>query len=152
MSEITKVENFNAMEFLKNLQIPLEDKKKLLLGISAIMVNVGEDSTKMATAACMGLSTEDEKFAAFYNNEIKPIVKLDIQTIYDQLSTAVITEVEQVEPEHKLSKEQEFVCEVSRRLSCDSDGDIIRRGIDIYYINAEKGILEKIEEDSEVQK
>ena len=152
MSEITKVENFNAMEFLKNLQIPLEDKKKLLLGISAIMVNVGEDSTKIATAACMGLSIEDEKFAAFYNNEIKPIVKLDIQTIYDQLSTAVLTEVEQVEPEKKLSKEQEFLYEVSRRLLCDPDGDIIRRGIDIYYINAEKGILEKIEEDSEVQK
>lgn len=150
MSEITKVENFNAMEFLKNLQIPLEDKKKLLLGISAIMVNVGEDSTKMATAACMGLSIEDEKFAAFYNNEIKPIVKLDIQTIYDQLSTAVLTEVEQVESEKKLSKEQEFLCEVSRRLLCDSDGDIIRRGNDIYYINAERGILEKIEEDSEV--
>ena len=150
MSEITKVENFNAMEFLKNLQIPLEDKKKLLLGISAIMVNVGEDSTKMATAACMGLSIEDEKFAAFYNNEIKPIVKLDIQTIYDQLSTAVLTELEQVEPEKKLSKEQEFLCEVSRRLLCDPDGDIIRRGNDIYYINAEKGILEKIEEDSEV--
>lgn len=150
MSEITKVENFNAMEFLKNLQIPLEDKKKLLLGISAIMVNVGEDSTKMATAACMGLSIEDEKFAAFYNNEIKPIVKLDIQTIYDQLSTAVLTEVEQVEPEKKLSKEQEFLCEVSRRLLCDPDGDIIRRGNDIYYINAERGILEKIEEDSEV--
>ena len=150
MSEITKVENFNAMEFLKNLQIPLADKKKLLLGISAIMVNVGEDSTKMATAACMGLSIEDEKFAAFYNNEIKPIVKLDIQTIYDQLSTAVLTEVEQVEPEKKLSKEQEFLCEVSRRLLCDFDGDIIRRGNDIYYINAERGILEKIEEDSEV--
>lgn len=150
MSEITKVENFNAMEFLKNLQIPLEDKKKLLLGISAIMVNVGEDSTKMATAACMGLSIEDEKFAAFYNNEIKPIVKLDIQTIYDQLSTAVLTEVEQVEPEKKLSKEQEFLFEVSRRLLCDPDGDIIRRGNDIYYINAERGILEKIEEDSEV--
>ena len=150
MSEITKVENFNAMEFLKNLQIPLEDKKKLLLGISAIMVNVGEDSTKMATAACMGLSIEDEMFAAFYNNEIKPIVKLDIQTIYDQLSTAVLTELEQVEPEKKLSKEQEFLCEVSRRLLCDPDGDIIRRGNDIYYINAERGILEKIEEDSEV--
>lgn len=150
MSEITKVENFNAMEFLKNLQIPLEDKKKLLLGISAIMVNVGEDSTKMATAACMGLSIEDEKFAAFYNNEIKPIVKLDIQTIYDQLSTAVLTEVEQVEPEKKLSKEQEFLIEVSRRLLCDPDGDIIRRGNDIYYINTERGILEKIEEDSEV--
>lgn len=150
MSEITKVENFNAMEFLKNLQIPLEDKKKLLLGISAIMVNVGEDSTKMATAACMGLSIEDEKFAAFYNNEIKPIVKLDIQTIYDQLSTVVLTEVEQVEPEKKLSKEQEFLFEVSRRLLCDPDGDIIRRGNDIYYINAERGILEKIEEDSEV--
>ena len=93
MSEITKVEELNAMEFLKNLPIPIEDKKKLVLAISAIMVNTGEDSTRMATAACMGLSVEDEKFNAFYNSEIKPIVQLDIQTIYNQLADKVIDEV-----------------------------------------------------------
>lgn len=147
MSEITKVENFNAMEFLKNLQIPIEDKKKLLLGISAIMVNVGEDSTKMATAACMGLSTEDEKFMAFYNSDIRPAVKLDIQTIYDQLSTMVLTEEE--EGREELSEEQKFLHEVSRRLRCDLDGDIINCGVNVFYINAKQGILEKIEQDSE---
>ena len=147
MSEITKVENFNAMEFLKNLQIPIEDKKKLLLGISAIMVNVGEDSTKMATAACMGLSTEDEKFMAFYNSDIRPAVKLDIQTIYDQLSAMVLTEEE--EGQKELSEEQKFLYEVSRRLRCDPTGDIIRCGVNVFYINAVQGILEKIEQDSE---
>lgn len=147
MSEITKVENFNTMEFLKNLQIPIEDKKKLLLGISAIMVNVGEDSTKMATAACMGLSTEDEKFMAFYNSDIRPAVKLDIQAIYDQLSTMVLTEEE--EKQKGLSEEQKFLHEVSRRLQCDLDGDIINCGANVFYINAKQGILEKIEQDSE---
>jgi len=95
--DVVKVENFNTMEFLKKLKIPTEEKKKLLLGIAAIMVNVGEDTTKMATAACMGLSTNDEKFMAFYNNDIRPIVKLDIQTIYDQLSAMVLTEEEETE-------------------------------------------------------
>lgn len=95
--DVVKVENFNTMEFLKKLRIPTEEKKKLLLGIAAIMVNVGEDTTKMATAACMGLPTHDEKFVAFYNNDIRPIVKLDIQTIYDQLSAMVLTEEEETE-------------------------------------------------------
>ena len=142
MGEIVKVEKFNAMDFLRDLKIPIEDKKKLLLGISAIMVNVGEDSTKMATAACMGYSVEDEMFAAFYNTEIKPIVNLDIQTIYDQLSAKVITEDKE---EEKLDEEFIFINKISARLGCDVDGDIIRVGIQLYYINAKKGILEKIE-------
>lgn len=144
MDEIKKVETFNAMDFLKKLDIPIEDKKKLLLGIAAIMVNVGEDTTKMATAACMGLSTEDEKFAAFYNNDIEPIVNLDIQTIYDQLSTMVLTEEE--ENREELSEEQKFIIEVSRRFGCDDDGDFITRGVNLFYINAQKGILEKVEQ------
>lgn len=142
MGEIVKVEKFNAMDFLRDLKIPIEDKKKLLLGISAIMVNVGEDSTKMATAACMGYSVEDEMFAAFYNTEIKPIVNLDIQTIYDQLSAKVITEDKE---EEKLDEEFIFINKIADRLGCDVDGDIIRVGIQLYYINAKKGILEKIE-------
>lgn len=145
MGEIVNVEKFNAMDFLRDLKIPIEDKKKLLLGISAIMVNVGEDSTKMATAACMGYSVEDEMFAAFYNTEIKPIVNLDIQTIYDQLSAKVITEDK--EEEKELSEEQKFLHEVSRRLRCDRDGDIIRCGVNVFYINAMQGILEKIEDE-----
>lgn len=144
MGEIVKVEKFNAMDFLRDLKIPIEDKKKLLLGISAIMVNVGEDSTKMATAACMGYSVEDEMFAAFYNTEIKPIVNLDIQTIYDQLSAKVITEDKE---EEKLDEEFIFINKISRRLGCDTDGDIIRVGSQLYYINAKNGILEKIEEE-----
>lgn len=144
MGEIVKVEKFNAMDFLRDLKIPIEDKKKLLLGISAIMVNVGEDSTKMATAACMGYSVEDEMFAAFYNTEIKPIVNLDIQTIYDQLSAKVITEDKE---EEKLDEEFIFINKISLRLGCDVDGDIIRVGSQLYYINAKNGILEKIEEE-----
>lgn len=144
MGEIVKVEKFNAMDFLRDLKIPIEDKKKLLLGISAIMVNVGEDSTKMATAACMGYSVEDEMFAAFYNTEIKPIVNLDIQTIYDQLSAKVITEDKE---EEKLDEEFIFINKISARLGCDVDGDIIRVGHRLYYINAKNGILEKIEEE-----
>lgn len=144
MGEIVKVEKFNAMDFLRDLKIPIEDKKKLLLGISAIMVNVGEDSTKMATAACMGYSVEDEMFAAFYNTEIKPIVNLDIQTIYDQLSAKVITEDKE---EEKLDEEFIFINKISARLGCDVDGDIIRVGSQLYYINAKNGILEKIEEE-----
>ena len=134
----------DVMDFLKNLRIPLEDKKKLLLGISAIMVNVGEDSTKMATAACMGYSVEDEMFVAFYNTEIKPIVNLDIQTIYDQLSAKVITEDKE---EEKLDEEFIFINKISKRLGCDIDGDIIRVGSQLYYISANNGILEKIEEE-----
>lgn len=142
MGEFVNVEKFNAMDFLRDLKIPIEDKKKLLLGISAIMVNVGEDSTKMATAACMGYSVEDEMFVAFYNTEIKPIVNLDIQTIYDQLSAKVITEDKE---EEKLDEEFIFINKISDRLGCDIDGDIIRVGLQLYYINAKKGILEKIE-------
>lgn len=138
MDEIKKVETFSAMDFLKDLDISTDDKKKLLLSIAAIMVNVGEDSTKMATAACMGLSIEDEKFAAFYNNEIKPIVKLDIQTIYDQLANKVFDEEDKKE---KISKQQKFIIEMSKMLGCDSDGDIITRGANSYYINAQKGIF-----------
>lgn len=144
MGEIVNVEKFNAMDFLRDLKIPIEDKKKLLLGISAIMVNVGEDSTKMATAACMGYSVEDEMFAAFYNTEIKPIVNLDIQTIYDQLSAKVITEDKE---EEKLDEEFIFINKIADRLGCDVDGDIIRVGSQLYYINAKNGILEKIEEE-----
>lgn len=144
MDEIKKVETFDVMDFLKDLKIPIEDKKKLLLGISAIMVNVGEDSTKMATAACMGYSVEDEMFVAFYNTEIKPIVNLDIQTIYDQLSAKVITEDKE---EEKLDEEFIFINKISKRLGCDIDGDIIRVGSQLYYISAKNGILEKIEEE-----
>ena len=143
MSEITKVEEFNAMEFLKHLPIPLEDKKKLVLAISAIMVNTGEDSTRMATAACMGLSTEDEKFNAFYNSEIKPIVQLDIQTIYNQLADKVISE----NSDHEYYKS--IIQYVSNILGCDDDGDIILRGTDAYYINAHDGILRRVESSSE---
>ena len=143
--DVVKVENFNTMEFLKKLKIPTEEKKKLLLGIAAIMVNVGEDTTKMATAACMGLPTNDEKFMAFYNNDIRPIVKLDIQKIYDQLSAMVLTEEE--DNNEELNEEQKFIIEVSRRFGCDSDGDFIRRGDDLFYINAQKSVLEKVEQE-----
>ena len=144
MDEIKKVETFDVMDFLKNLRIPLEDKKKLLLGISAIMVNVGDDSTKMATAACMGLSTNDEKFAAFYNKDIKPVVKLDIQTIYDNLCDKVIDE-----DEEKLNRTKEFILasDICDKLNLDIDGDIIRTTTEIYYINDSRGIIEKIEEE-----
>lgn len=144
MNEIKKVETFDVMDFLKNLRIPLEDKKKLLLGISAIMVNVGDDSTKMATAACMGLSTNDEKFAAFYNKDIKPVVKLDIQTIYDNLCDKVIDE-----DEEKLNRTKEFILasDICDKLNLDIDGDIIRTTTEIYYINGSRGIIEKIEEE-----
>lgn len=148
MGEIVKVEKFNAMDFLRDLKIPIEDKKKLLLGISAIMVNVGEDSTKMATAACMGYSVEDEMFAAFYNTEIKPIVNLDIQTIYDQLSAKVITEDKEEEKlDEEFIEDIIFINKIAVRLGCDIDGDIIRVGSQLYYINAKNGILEKIEEE-----
>lgn len=143
--DVVKVENFNTMEFLKKLRISTEEKKKLLLGIAAIMVNVGEDTTKMATAACMGLPTNDEKFMAFYNNDIRPIVKLDIQKIYDQLSAMVL--IEEEDHNEELNEEQKFIIEVSRRFGCDSDGDFIRSGDDLFYINAQKSIFEKVEQE-----
>lgn len=91
MSKDVKVEEFRVMEFLKNLQIPIEDKKKLLLGIAAVMVDTSENTARLATAACMGLSPDDEKFNAFYNSDIKPILQVDIQSIYNQLSDKIIS-------------------------------------------------------------
>lgn len=87
-----KKEELNYVQFLQNLSIPMEDKKKLLLGIAAIMVNTAEEATLTATAACMGMSIEDPRYVVFYNENIKPIVSLDIQTIYDDLARKVLTE------------------------------------------------------------
>ena len=91
MSKDVKVEEFRVMEFLKNLQIPIEDKKKLLLGIAAVMVDTSENTARLTTAACMGLSPDDEKFNAFYNSDIKPTLQVDIQSIYNQLSDKIIS-------------------------------------------------------------
>lgn len=85
-NDIEKVEYFDVMEFIKNLPIELEDKKRLLLGISAIIVNTAEESCKSSVAACMGLSEDDPTFAAFYNKDIEPATKVDIQQIYNDLA------------------------------------------------------------------
>ena len=143
MSEITKVEEFRVMEFLKNLPIPSKDKKKLVLAIAAIMVNTGEDSTRMATAACMGLSVEDEKFNAFYNSDIRPIVQLDIQTIYNQLADKILEE------DSDILYSKELISSLANLLGCDPDGDIIYSGINVYYIEGCTGVFRKLESKNE---
>lgn len=85
-NDIEKVEYFDVMEFIKNLPIELEDKKRLLLGISAIIVNTAEESCKSSVAACMGLSEDDPTFVAFYNKDIVPATRVDIQQIYNDLA------------------------------------------------------------------
>ena len=85
-NDIEKVEYFDVMEFIKNLPIELEDKKRLLLGISAIIVNTAEESCKSSVAACMGLSEDDPTFVAFYNKDIEPATRVDIQQIYNDLA------------------------------------------------------------------
>ena len=85
-NDIKKVEYFDVMEFIKNLPIELEDKKRLLLGISAIIVNTAEGSCKSSVAACMGLSEDDPTFVAFYNKDIEPATRVDIQKIYNDLA------------------------------------------------------------------
>lgn len=87
-----KKEELNVVQFLQNLSISIEDKKKLLLGIAAIMVNTAEEATLTATAASMGMSTEDPRFVVFYYENIKPIVSLDIQSIYNDLAQKVLKE------------------------------------------------------------
>lgn len=83
--DIESVEYFDVMDFIKNLPIKLEDRKRLLLGISAIIVNTAEESCKSAVAACMGLSENDPAFVAFYNNDIEPATRVDIQQTYNDL-------------------------------------------------------------------
>lgn len=84
-NDIESVEYFDVIDFIKNLPIKLEDRKRLLLGISAIIVNTAEESCKSAVAACMGLSENDPAFVAFYNNDIEPTTRVDIQQIYNDL-------------------------------------------------------------------
>lgn len=86
LNDIEKVEYFDVMEFIKNLPIELEDKKRLLLGISAIIVNTAEESCKSSVAACMGLSEDDPTFVAFYNKDIESATRVDIQQIYNDLA------------------------------------------------------------------
>lgn len=85
-NDIESVEYFDVMDFIKNLPIELEDKKRLLLGISAIIVNTAEKTCQTSVAACMGLSEDDPTFAAFYNKDIEPATRVDIQQIYNDLA------------------------------------------------------------------
>lgn len=85
-NDVEKAEYFDVMKFIKNLPIRLEDKKRLLLGISAIIVNTAEESCRSSVAACMGLSENDPSFAAFYTKDIEPATKVDIQQIYNDLA------------------------------------------------------------------
>lgn len=82
---IESVEYFDVMDFIKHLPIELEDKKRLLLGISAIIVNTSEEACKSSVAACMGLSVDNPTFVAFYNNDIRPATIVDIQNVYNDL-------------------------------------------------------------------
>lgn len=85
-NDIESVEYFDVMNFIKHLPIKLEDKKRLLLGISAIIVNTSEEACKSSVAACMGLSTDNPTFVAFYNNDILPATRIDIQNVYNDLA------------------------------------------------------------------
>lgn len=140
MENIEKVEEINSLEFIKNLGISLDDKKKLLLVIASMVVSANEDAIMAATAACMGLSTSDEKFVAFYNRDILPTVNINVQTIYNQLADIVITD--------QTKYNDDLLNRMSILLGCDVDGDIIRVGPKVFYINAKKGDFEEIKEES----
>lgn len=79
------VEHVNVIQFLKELQIDESDKYKLIACFAVAMASVAQEVSRDTTAACMGLSTDDPKFNAFYNNDIAPIVKIDDQSVYADL-------------------------------------------------------------------
>lgn len=79
------IEYINVSEFLKSLPLDKETKSKLLLCIATIIKQVHDDTAKLVLATSMGLSQDDPKFNAFFNNEIHPVIELDVQTIYNSL-------------------------------------------------------------------
>lgn len=92
--EILNIKEINVTSFIKSLPLSVEDKKILLLCIATIQKVTGEVVAKLTTAACMGLSEDDPKFNAFFNNDISPIINLDIQELYNQLSELIDIEKE----------------------------------------------------------
>lgn len=98
--EILNVKEINVASFIKGLPLSLEDRKTLLLCIAAIQKETGESTARLTTAACMGLSEDDPMFNAFYNKDVAPIVSLDIQKLYNQLSSLLSDEEEEKHAEN----------------------------------------------------
>lgn len=93
-SEYQVKETIDIPQFLHDLPLEMEDKKKLLLSIATIISTVSEDTAKMTVAACMGLSTDDPKFNTFFNNDIRQVINLDIQSLYNSLAGSVFKDEE----------------------------------------------------------
>lgn len=77
-------------QFIKDLPLSNQQMHFLLMSIAKIMATVAQDTGKMTTAACMGLSTDDPKFCVFYDKEIAPLLEIDPQKIYNDLQNLIL--------------------------------------------------------------
>ena len=75
----------DAVEFIRNLPINLQDTKILVQIISELINIVAAETAKNVTAACMGLSVDHPEFESFYNNDIKQIVELNSADTYNSI-------------------------------------------------------------------
>lgn len=89
-NEHIQYEYINVSQFIRDLPLSVENKKMLLLCIASIQKETGETIARSTVAACMGLSEDDPKFNAFYNNDIAPIINLDVQKMYEQLVSLIV--------------------------------------------------------------
>lgn len=79
----------NVLDFIRDLPLSDQQMQFLLMSIAKIMSTVAQDTGKMTTAACMGLSTDDPRFCIFYDKEIAPLLEVDPQKIYTDLQTLI---------------------------------------------------------------
>lgn len=90
--EKEKTTTLNVPKFIRELPLSNEQMHFLLMSIAKIMSTVAQDTAKEITAACMGLSTNDPKFNAFYGQDIAQLVNVDPQKIYEDLKILILEE------------------------------------------------------------
>lgn len=88
--ENEKITTLKIPEFIRDLPLSDEQKHFLLMSIAKIMSTVAQDTGKMTTAACMGLSTDDPNFCVFYERDIAPLLEVDPQKIYEDLKVLIL--------------------------------------------------------------
>ena len=93
-------QQINVVDFLKGLKISDEDKDILLMCFAVTMSQIAYTTARSVTAACMGLSEEDEQFNTFFNNDIAQIVNVEENGIYADLKKLIMPQ-EKGDEEHE---------------------------------------------------